>query len=74
MFKVPQSRKKLNFNAWLLYYGDEIESMLDYIFKELYCHKLLDKIFDNNNHDIIFNGFAKIVYDNSYKERPLYNI
>jgi|TARA_B110000858_G_scaffold148553_1_gene168813 hypothetical protein len=73
MFKVQESRKKLNFNAWLLYYGDEIESMLDYIFKEL-NNKLSDKIFDNNNHDIIFNGFAKIVYDNSHKERPLYNI
>jgi len=74
MFKASKSRKELSFNAWLLYYGDEVELMLDYIFKELNHYQLSGKIFDINNHNIIFNKFAKIVYDNSHKGRPLYYI
>ena len=59
--------EKLAFNQWLLYYGDDVEEMLGNILKQIHYNNLEDKLL---NYDIFYD-FAKIMYNNSYKGRPL---
>lgn len=61
---------KLSFNKWLLYYGDDIEYMLKSITDQINHHNLEEKLMNYN----IFYDFARIIYTNSYKGRPINNI
>jgi len=57
----------LSFNQWLLYYGDDVENMLDKILTDINYKDLQYKLLNS----YIYYEFAKIIYDNSYKGRPL---
>ena len=59
--------KKLSFNEWLMYYGDDVEDFLDRIYNHIENHNLEHKLLNNN----IYYEFARIIYNNSYKGRPL---
>ena len=63
-------KEKLSFNQWLLYYGDDIEYMLDQMINQAISHNSEDKLLNNN----IYYKFAKLIYYNSYKGRPIHNI
>ena len=69
---LRRRNKELNFNSWLLYNGDDIEYMLNYIFCNLKDNKIIDQVFDLGSNNMIFEKFAKLVYNNSHKERPRY--
>ena len=57
----------LSFNQWLLYYGDDVENMLDKILTDINYKYLQYKLLNS----YIYYEFAKIIYDNSYKGRSL---
>jgi len=61
---------KLSFNKWLLYYGDDIEYILKTMITQINNNNLEEKLLNYN----IYYEFARIIYNNSYKGRPINNI
>ena len=61
---------KLSFNKWLLYYGDDIEYILKTMITQINNNNLEEKLVNYN----IYYDFARIIYNNSYKGRPINNI
>lgn len=61
---------KLSFNKWLLYYGDDIEYILKAMITQINNNNLEEKLLNYN----IYYEFARIIYNNSYKGRPINNI
>tara|TARA_B110000977_G_C10841939_1_gene402380 strand:- start:113 stop:307 length:195 start_codon:yes stop_codon:yes gene_type:complete len=60
-------KETLSFNKWLLYYGDDIEDMLENILSQVQQHQLEDRLINYN----IYYKLAKLIYNNSYKGRPI---
>ena len=61
---------KLSFHKWLLSYGDDIEYILKTMITQINNNNLEEKLLNYN----IYYDFARIIYNNSYKGRPINNI
>tara|TARA_B100000674_G_C37694174_1_gene847437 strand:- start:229 stop:462 length:234 start_codon:yes stop_codon:yes gene_type:complete len=63
-------KKKLSYNAWLMYHQDEVCKYIQFIVDRLEEQELYD-IFNCCNDDEIFENISKIIYTYSHKDRPI---
>ena len=64
-------KSELDYNAWIMYYKDEICDYIEFILQNL-GEKHLVNIMDYGSDEELFDKISRIIYKYSHKGRPLF--
>ncbi len=67
---IDYDKSNLSYNAWIMYYKDEICRYIQYIINKL-DNKQLSNIMDNGSDKVLFEKISHIIYNHSHKGRPI---